>query len=263
MTDISIGQFFPGNSVLHRMDPRIKIVLLGALFVIIFSSYNLLSSAITALFILFIVLLSGISFKFYLKGLKTVIFIVIFTSVFNLFYGTGEVLFQFYFLKITWSGIFNTLRICFRIISLIFCSTALTFTTSPNSFTEAIERLIKPLEIFHVKVHEIAMMMTIALRFIPTLLEETDKIIKAQKARGAELETGNLSKRVKALIPILIPLFVSAFRRAYELATAMECRCYNGGKGRTKMKILRIQKLDVYAMIISAALFVGVILCNL
>ena len=166
------------------------------------------------------------------------------------------------FLKITWSGIFNAIFVSVRIIALILISCVLTYTTSPTDLTDAIERLLKPLTIFHIKVHEIAMMMSIALRFVPTLLEETDKIMNAQKSRGANMDSGNILQKLKAMVPVLVPLFVSAFNRAYELAVAMECRCYRGGNGRTRMKILHISSKDITAIIISAFVLTGVILCN-
>lgn len=183
------------------------------------------------------------------------------TSVLNLFYGSGDILVQWGFLTIRTGGVINCIFIAVRIISLILFSSVLTFTTSPTDLTDALERIMKPLKVFHVKVHEIAMMMTIALRFVPTLLEETDKIMSAQKARGADMESGGAIQRAKALIPILIPLFVSSFRRAYELAMAMECRCYRGGEGRTKMKSLHMTTLDGWAIAVSSAACVGVALC--
>ena len=190
-------------------------------------------------------------------------FIVIFTSVLNLLYGTGDVLWSWGFLKITTGGIRNAVFVTMRIISLILVSSGLTFTTSPTDLTDALERLLKPLGFFKIRVHEIAMMMTIALRFIPTLLEETDKIMQAQKARGADMESGGIVKRVKALVPILVPLFVSAFRRAYDLATAMECRCYQGGSGRTRMKSLHMTAIDYKAAVFMVIVACGVILLNI
>lgn len=240
-----------------------KVVLLIASIVIIFCTFNYVSLALTTLFVIAVVLMSGVPFKLYLKSLKMIIFIVIFTSVLNLFYGAGEPLWQFGFLKITADGIKNSVFVSVRIISLILISSSLTFTTSPTDLTDALERLMKPLKIFHIHVGEIAMMMTIALRFIPTLLEETDKIMQAQKARGADMESGGFMQRVKALIPILIPLFVSAFRRAYELATAMECRCYQGGDGRTRMKKLTLCAHDFMCMAAVIILIAAVILCNI
>lgn len=263
MRDVALGQYFPGKSVIHRLDARVKIILLTALIVLIFITSNFVSLGITTLAVLAIVLLSQIPIKLYFKSMKMLIFIIIFTSFINLFYTTGTPVFEFGIFTITKEGIESTVFVCVRITSLILASSSLTFTTSPNDLTDAIERLMKPLGIFKIKVHEIAMMMTIALRFIPTLLEESDKIMKAQKARGADLGSGNIIQRIKSLVPILIPLFVSAFRRAYDLATAMECRCYNGGEGRTRMKSMHIQKLDVCGIILFLVLIAGVILCNI
>ena len=263
MRDITLGQYFPADSILHRLDPRFKIVGLIAFIVLTFCTFNYFALAVVAAAVIALVLLSKVPIKMYLKSLKVIIIIVIITSILNLFYGSGEPIFQWWIFKVTWNGIHNAIYVCSRIICLILLSSALTFTTSPTDLTDALERLMKPLTIFHVKVHEIAMMMTIALRFVPTLLEETDKIMSAQKARGADMESGNLVKRVKALIPVLIPLFVSAFRRAYDLAVAMECRCYQGGKGRTRMKQLKLQKRDYIGMLVSLVVIAGVVLCNI
>lgn len=260
--DITLGQYFPGKSLLHRMDARVKIVLTFVFILFIFVANNLPAMALMALLVVFSMLLSGISMRQYLKSLKAVMIVVLLTSILNLFYGSGDILFQFGFLTIRTGGVVNCVFIAVRIISLILFSSVLTFTTSPTDLTDALERIMKPLKIFRVKVHEIAMMMTIALRFVPTLLEETDKIMSAQKARGADLESGGIFQRVKALIPILIPLFVSSFRRAYELAMAMECRCYRGGEGRTKMKSLRMTRLDAYAIVASSLACMGVLLCT-
>lgn len=262
MRDVAFGQYYPTKSIIHRLDPRSKIVMLITFMVLIFCSFNYAALSLTALSVFSIVLLSNVPVKMYLKSLKMIIIIILITSALNLFYGTGEPLVEFWIFKITLSGINNAVFITVRIICLILLSSVLTFTTSPTELTDALERLMKPLNVFHVKVHEIAMMMTIALRFVPLLIEETDKIMAAQKARGADMESGNLSKRIKALIPVLIPLFVSAFRRAYELAVAMECRCYQGGQGRTRMKILRMKKQDYISVIVVILIIAGVVLCN-
>lgn len=262
LKEITLGQYFPGNSIIHRMDPRMKIILLTAYIVFIFLTKNYISLSLMALSVLGVLFISKVSPKLYFKSIKAIVFIVIFTSVLNLFYGTGEPLWQWNFLKITQSGINTAVFVAVRIIALVLVSSVLTYTTSPTDLTDGIERLLKPLSVFHIKVHEIAMMMTIALRFIPTLLEETDKIMSAQKARGADLESGNLLKRIKALIPILIPLFISAFRRAYDLAMAMESRCYHGGDGKTRMKVLKYSKYDYFALSVLCVLFIGVIICN-
>lgn len=262
MRDITLGQYFPADSVIHRLDPRVKILSLIAYIVLIFCTFNFASLAFLAAVVLLIVLLSKVPLKMYLKSLKVIIVIVAITSLLNLFYGTGEPIFQWGFIKVTWDGVKNAIFVCVRIICLILFSSVLTFTTSPTDLTDALERLMKPLTIFHIKVHEIAMMMTIALRFVPTLLEETDKIMAAQKARGADMESGGLITRIKALVPILVPLFVSAFRRAYELAVAMECRCYRGGEGRTRMKQLRLAKRDYISIVFTLLVIAGVILMN-
>lgn len=262
MRDITLGQYFPADSVIHRLDPRVKILSLIAYIILVFCTFNYVSLALMAAVVLMIVILSKVPLKMYLKSLKVIIVIVIITSLLNLFYGTGEPIFQWGFIKVTWAGIHNAIFVCVRIICLILSSSVLTFTTSPTDLTDALERLMKPLTIFHVKVHEIAMMMTIALRFVPTLLEETDKIMAAQKARGADMESGNLITRVKALVPILVPLFVSAFRRAYELAVAMECRCYRGGEGRTRMKQLHLATRDYLSIVFTLLVIAGVVLLN-
>ena len=261
--DVTLGQYFPGDSLVHRMDPRMKIVWLVAFIVLIFVGTNFWSLAICALCVLLIMGMSGVPVKMYLKSLKMILIIVAFTAVLNLFYGGGEVLVQWGVMQIKQGGLNNAIFVAVRIASLILVSSALTFTTSPTDLTDALERLMKPLTVFHIKVHEIAMMMTIALRFVPTLLEETDKIMSAQKARGADMESGGLMQRIKALIPILIPLFVSSFRRAYELAMAMECRCYRGGEGRTRMKSLHMGRRDAFAAVFIVLICAGVILCNI
>lgn len=261
--DVTFGQFIPGNSLLHRMDPRVKIVLLCAIIATIFCTFNFYALGLVTAFIIVAILLSGVPLRMYLKSLKVIIIIVVITSLLNIFYSSGTPIFEFWIFKITLDGIYRAIYVTVRIIALILISSSLTFTTSPTDLTDAIERLMSPLKIFHIKVHEIAMMMTIALRFIPTLLDETDKIMSAQKARGADMESGNLIQKVKSLIPVLIPLFVSAFRRAYELAVAMECRCYQGGEGRTRMKSLHMKKLDYLSIILMAHVVGGVVLCDI
>ena len=263
MRDVAFGQYFPGNSLLHRLDPRAKIILFIAHIVILFCTFTYPALAVTTAFTVLALILSGISPRFYFKSLKVILFIVLFTSLLNLFYGSGEPIWQWWILKITVNGINRAVFVTVRIVCLILASSCLTFTTSPTELTDAIERLMKPLRVIHFPVHEIAMMMSLALRFVPTLLEETDKIMQAQKARGADMESGNLIKRVKALVPILIPLFVSAFRRAYDVATAMECRCYRGGAGRTRMKQIHLAGRDVAAFVVMALVIGGVIVCNL
>ncbi len=263
MRDITLGQYFPADSVIHRLDPRMKIVSLVAYIVLVFCTFNFYALGFMALSVLTIILLSRVPLKMYLKSLKVIIVIVIITSLLNLFYGTGEPIFEWGIIKVTWAGIHNAIFVCVRIVCLILLSSVLTFTTSPTDLTDALERLMKPLTFFHIKVHEIAMMMTIALRFVPTLLEETDKIMAAQKARGADMESGSIFNRIKALVPVLVPLFVSAFRRAYELAVAMECRCYQGGDGRTRMKQLHLSSRDAGGMIFTVCVIAGVVLFDL
>lgn len=260
--DITLGQFFPGNSVIHKIDPRVKILLIIAYIVFLFVANNFVSLGFMVLVTVAIVLLTKIPVKMYFKGLKAIMFIILFTSVLNMFYGSGEPIWQWGFLKITLNGISNAVFISIRIVALIFISCVLTYTTSPTDLTDALERLMKPLTVFHIKVHEIAMMMTIALRFVPTLLEETDKIMNAQKARGANMDSGGLIKRVKAMMLVLVPLLVSSFNRAYELAVAMECRCYRGGAGRTRMKVLKAETKDAVAVAVSVFVLAGVIVCN-
>lgn len=263
MRDITLGQYFPSNGVLHKLDARVKILFLVAFIVLIFCSFNFYALGLVALFTAATVVLSKVPVKMFLKSLKTIILIVLITSVLNLFYGGGEPIAQWWIFSITLDGIFNAIFVTVRIICLVVVSSALTFTTSPTDMTDALERLMKPLTVFHISVHEIAMMMTIALRFVPTLLEETDKIMSAQKARGADMESGNLIKRIKALIPVLVPLFVSSFRRAYDLAMAMECRCYRGGKGRTRLKEMHLSRRDAVATGVMLILTAGVVLCDI
>ncbi len=261
--NITLGQYMPGRSVIHRLDARSKILLLIAYMVFIFMAQNFYALFLMTLASLLVVLATRISLNMYLKSLRVILVVVLITALFNLFYGNGKVLFEWWIFKITEGGLNNAVFVAVRIAALVLISSVLTYTTSPSDLTDALERLLKPLTLFKVKVHELAMMMTIALRFIPVLLEETDKIMNAQKARGADMESGNVFKRVKALIPVLIPLFVSSFRRANDLAMAMECRCYNGGKGRTRMKVLRFTRTDLFGLIVSLVIFAGVILCNM
>lgn len=256
ISDITLGQYFPAPSPMHRIDPRLKICLTVYAIVLVFTARSFFTLALAAAYIGLGIVLSKIPFKMYLKSLKPIVFLIVLTAVLNVFYGTGEPLVQWGWFTITKNGLLNSLFVSIRIILLILTSSVLTFTTSPTQLTDAIERLLKPLSKLRVPVHEFAMMMTIALRFVPTLLEETDKIMSAQKARGADMESGGVIQRVKALIPVLIPLFISAFRRAYDLATAMESRCYHGGEGRTKMKVLAFGKTD-WAVLASAAVVLG------
>ena len=255
LNGITIGQFFPGNSVLHRMDPRMKLIWTIGYIVLVFIPRNWVGIAAAIALLVLAVLVSRLPLRLIFKSVKPILPIVLFTSLINMFYVKGDPLFDWGFIHITVQGVVTAVFIAIRILCLIAGSSLLTYTTSPTSLTDALERLMKPLKALHVNVHELAMMMTIALRFIPTLIEETDKIMSAQKARGADMESGSLLQRVRALIPILIPLFVSSFRRAYELAMAMECRCYRGGEGRTRMKQLHLQRRDV----LSLAVFLGML----
>ena len=247
LKDITLGQYFPGDTPAHRLDPRTKIVLVVLYIVALFQAKNLLTYALVAVTFVTCARVSKVGARALLKGLKPVVIIVLFTGFLNLFFTPGETLFELGFLRLTDQGIYNALRMVVRIMLLIMGTFLLTYTTSPIALTDALERMLNPLKKLHVPVHELAMVMSIALRFIPTLIEETDKIMNAQKARGADFENGSLIDRAKALIPVLVPLFISAFRRADELATAMECRCYQGGEGRTKMKLLRYGRNDFRA----------------
>lgn len=262
LKDITIGQYFPGKSVVHRLDPRFKIIITGVFIAMLFSSDSFLGLAVGGVFLIISFLLSKIPFKLMLKSLKPIIPIILFTSVLNIFFLDGVPLVKLGFIKITDEGLRTSAFMIIRIIALIMGSSLLTYTTSPITLTDAIERLLSPLKKIKLPVHELAMMMTIALRFIPTLIEETDKIMSAQKARGADMETGSLVQRAKALTPILIPLFVSAFRRAEELATAMECRCYQGGEGRTRLRQLHSTGGDFFALGLSVVFLNAVLLLN-
>ncbi|MCI8351510.1 MAG: energy-coupling factor transporter transmembrane protein EcfT [Oscillospiraceae bacterium] len=263
LKDITLGQFFPGFSPVHRLDPRIKLILTVAYVVMLFLANNLVGLAFGILFFLGAYFLARIPLKMMLKGLKPVLPIILFTSVLNMFFITGDPLFSWWVITITRQGVYTAVIMSIRIVCLIAGTSLLTYTTSPISLTDGLERLMGPLKKLRFPVHELAMMMTIALRFIPTLIEETDKIMNAQKARGADMETGSLIDRVKALVPVLIPLFISAFRRADELALAMECRCYRGGEGRTRMKQLHLGSRDLISCAVMALFLAGVILCNL
>lgn len=262
--DITIGQYFPGKSVLHRLDPRIKLLITVLYIVMLFIAKGFIGLALGVIYLAIAFTISGIPFKMMVKSVKPIIPIIIFTGILNIFFvSTGNVVFSWTIIRITDDGLRTMAFVAVRIVFLILGTSLLTYTTSPIALTDAIERIFSPLKVIHFPAHEIAMMMTIALRFIPTLIEETDKIMSAQKARGADLETGSVLRRAKALTPILIPLFVSAFRRAEELALAMECRCYHGGSGRTRMKQLKTSVSDYIAVAITAVFIAGVILLNI
>ena len=246
--DITIGQYYPANSKLHRLDPRVKIVCTLLYLISLFLISNVGGYIVATVFLAAMICISKVPFKFIGKGLKPIIMLLMITVLFNLFLTNGgTVIFSFWILKVTDEGLRTAIFMAIRLIYLILGSSLMTFTTTPNALTDGIEKLLWPLQKIKFPVHEIAMMMSIALRFIPILLEETDKIMKAQIARGADLESGNIIQKAKAMIPILVPLFVSAFRRANDLAMAMEARCYRGGEGRTKMKPLVYKKYDYVA----------------
>lgn len=262
--DITIGQYFPGNSVIHRMDARIKIIMTAVFIVMLFAANSVWGLLVGIAFTILTFIISKIPGKLMLKSLKPIVPIIIFTAILNLlFIRTGKAYFEWKFLKITDEGVDTAVFMMIRIICLIVGTSLLTYTTSPIDLTDAIERLLSPLKKIKVPVHELAMMMTIALRFIPTLIEETDKIMSAQKARGADMETGSLIQKAKALIPVLIPLFVASFRHAEELALAMKCRCYHGGEGRTRMKQLHMSIVDLYGSIFCVLFLAGVIVINI
>lgn len=266
LKDITFGQYFECDSFVHRLDPRTKLILLIAIIVFIFIADGWLPLAVVTLLIFATIFVSKVPLKMYFKNLKAILPIIIFTMIINLFYNAeGKELLSFWKLTITTGSVDRALYMAARIILLIFISAVLTYTTTPNDLTDAIENLLTPLKFIGLKnaVHTLAMMMTIALRFIPTLIEETQKIMNAQKARGADLENGKLIERIKALVPILIPLLVSSVRRAYELAEAMECRCYNGGEGRQRMKQLRYNATDVLAFFSAAVICGAVIAINI
>lgn len=259
LKDITLGQYFPGDTVVHRLDPRTKLLMVIVYIVALFLAKWVVSYAVMLAFLVTAVALSRIRPRALFKGLKPLLFIIIFTAIINVFYTKGDVLVQFWIFKITREGLVNAGFLVLRIVMLVTGTFLLTYTTSPIALTDGLESLLSPLKAIHFPVHELALMMSIALRFIPTLIEETDKIMSAQKARGADFETGNLFQRARALLPLLVPLFVSAFRRADELAVAMECRCYHGDEGRTRMKQLTWCTRDTLAMIWSVLVLAGVI----
>ena len=259
LKDITLGQYFPGNSPIHRLDPRTKLIAVTFYIVSLFLAESFLTYGIMFLVLMAAISISKVPFKSIVRGLKPVLFIAIFTAVLNLFYTPGtHVIVEFWVLTITVEGVLNAFFMVIRIMMLIAGTFLLTYTTSPILLTDGLESLLNPLKKVKVPVHELAMMMSIALRFIPTLIEETDKIMSAQRARGADFESGNLMQRAKALIPLLVPLFISAFRRADELAVAMECRCYHGGEGRTRLRQLKYQSRDYITLVLTVLITVGV-----
>ncbi|MEG1886667.1 MAG: energy-coupling factor transporter transmembrane component T [Oscillospiraceae bacterium] len=266
ISDITFGQYFPVNSAVHKADPRTKLLLLIAFIVFVFVSNNVFSLGIMLAFLLVLMAISKIPFKMYMKNLKTILPIIIFTSALNALYvNTGTPLFDWWIIHITTDGLLRALFMSLRIGMLILASAMLSYSTTPTDLTNGMENLLKPLNHLGLKsaIHTMAMTMTIALRFIPTLIEETGKIMNAQKARGADMESGGLIKRVKALLPILIPLLISSVRRAYDLAEAMECRCYNGGEGRTRFQIMKYKPVDLYALVLFILVCAGALTLNI
>ena len=260
LKDITLGQYFPGDTLVHRLDPRTKLIMTVLYIVVLFLAKGPVSYLAVFLFLATSIGVSRIRLKTILSGLKPILILILITAVLNLLYNRGEtVLLRFWRITITLEGVFTALTMALRIVMLIAGTLLLTYTTSPLQLTDGLEQLLNPLKKIHVPVHELSMMMSIALRFIPTLIEETDKIMNAQKARGAEFDTGNLIQKAKAMLPLLVPLFISAFRRADELATAMESRCYHGGEGRTKLKVLTMERRDWITMIVGLLLMVLVI----
>ena len=261
LRDITIGQHFPGNSLVHKFDPRMKLVLTIVYIILLFAASNPLGLTLSLVFLVAMYGVAKIPFKLITKSLKPILPIILFTAVLNLFFvsGEGEPLVHFWVLNIYAEGLRYAILMAVRVMALIAGTSLLTYTTSPIVLTDAIEQLLKPLGRLHFPVHELAMMMSIALRFIPTLIEETDKIMNAQKARGAMLDNGSMMERVKALVPVLIPLFISAFRRADELAMAMECRCYRGGDGRTRLKVLRCTWQDYIDLAVCIVCFMVIL----
>ncbi len=265
LSDITLGQFFPGNSLLHRLDPRTKLIMTMLYVVAIFVAKNIFCFAVLGLSIIFFISISGISVKTILKGMKPIVFVVIFTMILNIFLTSSdsEPLFRFKFITIYEDGLWRAAYMALRVIILVIgTSLFVSYTTSPIMLTDAIEDLLSPLKKIKIPVHEFAMMMSIALRFVPTLIEETDKIMNAQKARGADFTNGSIFKRAKALIPVLVPLFVSSFKRAEDLAMAMECRCYRGGKGRTRLVKLQFAPRDFLFMLSFVTMIAVIILIN-
>lgn len=260
-TNITIGQYIPGDSVIHRADPRTKILLSIVFMVVIFLVNSFWTFTAMALFVLLTVVISGVPMKYTLRGLKPIMFIIIFTAVINIFTTGGTPISdKVPFRYITWEGVALALKLAVRLVLVIISGSLLTFTTTPILLTDGIEKLLSPFRRIGVPAHELAMMMSIALRFIPTLLEETDKIMKAQAARGADFDTGNLVQRAKSFVPVLVPLFVSAFRRADELATAMEARCYRGGVGRTRLRQLQFTNVDAIIGLVAVVFFAGLLI---
>ncbi len=259
LKDVTLGQYFPGDTVIHRLDPRTKILMVIIYIAALFNAESWISYGVVLIFLAAAIAISEIRLTAMLKGLKPIVFIVVLTSLLNLFYASGDIIAQWWIFKITREGIKAAILMAARLIMLVMGTFMLTYTTSPIMLTYGLELLLNPLKKIKVPVHELAMMMSMALRLIPTLIEETDKIMSAQKARGAEFDTGNLIQKAKAMLPILVPLFLSSFRRADELATAMEARCYHGGENRTRLNVLKMTRRDMIALILGVLVLAGVI----
>lgn len=257
--NITIGQYFPGNSLIHQLDPRVKLILLLLFIILIFMLDTFKSYFAVSCFLAFVIFVSKTPFRMVVKSVKPLRWIILFTFLIHLFTTNGEALYQISFISVTKEGLYEACLVSLRLTLLIFCSSLLTFTTSPIELTDGLESLFQPLKKIAFPAHEMAMMMTIALRFIPTLLEETDRMMKAQTSRGADFSSGNIARRVKNMIPLLVPLFISAFRRADDLAVAMEARCYRGGENRTRMKPLAVTALDYQALAFSFAVLCGLL----
>ncbi len=257
--DITIGQYYPADSVIHKLDPRVKLFATLLYVISLFTFQNWVGLCLATVFLIGFIGLSKVPVSYMIKGLRAIVIILIITALFNLFLTPGRVVAEFWIFKITWEGLVSAGKMAVRLIYLILGTSVVTLTTTPNQLTDGLEKSLGPLNRIKVPVHEIAMMMSIALRFVPILVEETDKIMKAQIARGADFETGNLIKKARNMVPLLVPLFISAFRRANDLAMAMEARCYHGGKGRTKMKPLKYKKRDGAAYLVTLVYFAGMI----
>lgn len=263
LKDITLGQYYQEDSLIHRLDPRVKLIGTVVFMISLFLFNNFICYMLGFLFMMVMVLLSKVPIKFMVRGMKAIFFLLLITVFYNLFLSTGDVLVQFWKIKITWQGLETAFYMLLRLSLLIVGSSLMTLTTTPNQLTDGMESLLKPLRLFRVPVHEVAMMMSIALRFIPILMEETDKIMKAQTARGAQFESRNLFKKTKALVPLLVPLIISAFRRANDLALAMEARCYRGGDSRTKMKPLHYGKRDILGYVTLLVYLLAMIACGI
>lgn len=261
--EITIGQYYPADSVIHRLDPRVKLFGTIVFIIAMFSAKNVTAYIWATLFLAVMIVISKVPLKFILKGLKAIMFILAFTMIINIFFTPGTAIFQFKFIRITKEGILMAVKMGIRLVYLIIGSSLMTLTTTPNHLTDGLEKALRSLNKIRIPVHEIAMMMSIALRFIPILMEELDKIMKAQQARCADFESGNIFKKAKSLVPVLVPLFISSFRRANDLALAMEARCYRGGEGRTKMKPLHYRRRDYAAYLLLAGFVAGLILLNI